>query len=69
MSQLIGFRDFLLETGIIQDLPPDYDIQSWIHENREVYHKEHGKDEGERILFSKAWQNYNAINSSTENSD
>ena len=66
MNKFIGFRDFLLESGMIQDLPPDYTAQTWIHENREAYHKEHGKEQGERLLFSKAWQDYNALNTNNE---
>lgn len=64
--RLMGFREFLLESGMIQDLPPDYGIQTWMHENRAVYHKEHGAGEGERRLFSQAWQDYNALNTTNE---
>lgn len=66
MTQMIGFRDFLLESGMIQDLPPDYNITTWIHENRVSYHKEYGVDDGERRLFGKAWQDYNALNTNNK---
>lgn len=61
-----SFREFLLESGLAQDLPPDQDTRVWIEENREIFHKKHGKSEGERLLFATAWQNFNAINRSVE---
>lgn len=59
---MLSFRDFLLESGLIQDLPPNYEVQTWMKENREIFHKKHGEEQGERILFARAWQTYNAIN-------
>lgn len=59
---MLSFRSFLLETGILQDLPPSHEVQTWILENRSTFHNEHGNEHGERLLFSAAWKNFNAIN-------
>jgi len=57
----------LLEGGIVQDIPPDFTIRTWINENRDSYHKEYGDEDGERKLFAKAWQDYNALNTNNKN--
>lgn len=57
-----SFRQFLQESGMIEDMPPNYQIQTWIQENRVSYHEEHGKDHGERILLAHAWKDYNRLN-------
>lgn len=59
---MISFRTFLQESGMIQDVPPDYTIQTWVLESREEYHREHGEEHGERLLYAEAWKKFNNIN-------
>lgn len=54
-----SFSDFIKESGMSHDIPPCHDVQTWIAENRFVFHNKDGKSDGERFLMGESWKRYN----------
>ena len=48
------FKSYLTEAS-----PPDAEVEQWIKDNKERFKKEYGAEEGEKILYAKAWKMYN----------
>lgn len=44
--------------NINEEAPPDAEIEKWIKSNKNRFKKEYGED-GEKILYAKAWKMYN----------
>jgi hypothetical protein len=45
--------------NLTEAAPPDAEVEQWIKNNKERFKKEYGAEEGEKILYAKAWKMYN----------
>jgi hypothetical protein len=48
------------DVEIFESSPPDPKIEKWILSNKERFKTQYGDDEGEKILYAKAWNMHNA---------
>ena len=60
-NRFFSFRQFLQECGMTDDLPPSEDVKKWIEENKIVYQKKYGMNEGLRVLRGRSWEIYHRL--------
>ena len=44
---------------LIEESPPDPEIETWIKKNKARFKKEYGDEKGLEVLYGRAWVMYN----------
>ncbi len=57
---VVDKSNVIKESTLVEESPPDPEIEKWIIANKERFIDQYGKEEGIKILYAKAWKMYNS---------